>query len=55
MAIADDKRGGWRVEEQFISSIRDKEAITLMPFDVGVQYMEFTEAVTRSAQSGQAV
>ena len=29
--------------------------VTHTPFEVGVQYMEFTEAVTRSAQSGQAI
>ena len=52
--IADDKRGKWRVEQDFIESIRGAP-VTLTPFDVGVQYMEFTEAVTRSAQSGQAI
>ncbi len=45
----------WRVEEEFIGAIRGQESITHTPFDVGVHYMEWTEAVTRSAQSGQAV
>ena len=45
----------WRVEEEFISAIRGQEQITHTPFDVGLHYMEFTEAVTRSAQTGQAV
>ena len=53
--IAEGMRGGWRVEEQFINAIRGKEQVTHTPFDVGVQYMEFTEAVTRSAQTGQAI
>jgi predicted dehydrogenase len=53
--IAPEKRGGWRVEEEFISAIRGSEPITRTPFDVGVQYMEWTEAVTRSAQTGQAI
>jgi predicted dehydrogenase len=53
--IADDKRGKWSVEEHFINSIRGNAPVTLTAFDVGVQYMEFTEAVTRSAQTGQAV
>ena len=53
--IPDDKRGKWQVEEQFVNSVRDNAPVTHTPFDVGVQYMEFTEAVTRSAQSGQAV
>lgn len=48
-------RGKWRVEEEFINAIRGVEAVTHTPFDIGVQYMEFTEAVTRSAQTGQAV
>ncbi len=53
--IPDEKRGKWRVEEEFIEAIRGNAPVTLTPFDIGVQYMEFTEAVTRSAQSGQAV
>ena len=53
--IPDEKRGKWQVEEQFIEAIRGNAPVTLTPFDVGVQYMEFTEAVTRSAQSGQTV
>ena len=55
LPIADNKRGKWRVEEQFVNAIRGQETITHTPFDVGVQYMEFTEAVTRSAQSGRAI
>ena len=45
----------WRVEEEFISAIRGQEPVTHTPFDVGLHYMEFTEAVTRSAQTGQAI
>ena len=36
-------------------AIRGEEQITRTPFDVGVQYMEFTEAVARSSQTGQAI
>ena len=32
-----------------------QERITRTSFDVGLHYMEFTEAVTRSAQSGKVV
>jgi len=53
--IPAEKRGKWRVEEQFINAIRGKEKVTLSPFEVGVRYMEFTEAVYRSSQTGQAV
>ena len=53
--IPDEKRGKWQVEADFIDSIRGTAPVTHTPFDVGVQYMEFTEAVTRSAQTGQTV
>ncbi len=53
--IPSDKQGAWRVEEEFINAIRGKEQVTLTPFEVGVQYMEFTEAVARSAETGRAV
>ena len=53
--IPPEKQAGWRVEEEFINAIRGKEKVTRTPFEVGVQYMEFTESVTRSAQTGKAV
>ena len=53
--IPSEKQGKWRVEEEFINAIRGKEEVTRTPFEVGVQYMEFTEAVTRSAQTGKAI
>lgn len=34
---------------------RGHEAVRLTDFATGVRYMDFTEAVTRSAQSGRAV
>ncbi len=46
---------GWRVEEEFVRAVRGQEPVTRTPFHVGVHYMEWTEAVTRSAQSGQAI
>ena len=45
----------WHVEEEFIDSIREGTPVARTPFDVGVHYMEFSEAVTRSAQTGQAI
>ena len=45
----------WRVEEEFCSAIRGQEKITRTPFEVGVHYMEFTEAVTHSFQLGETV
>lgn len=53
--ILENEIGGWRVEEEFINAIRGIETISHSPFDVGVKYMEFTEAVTRSLQSRQTV
>ena len=45
----------YRVEEEFINAIRGVEEITMATFATGVHYMEWTEAVYRSSQSGQAV
>ena len=55
MLISAEKRGGWRVEEEFISAIRGLEPVTHTNFEDGVRYMEFTEAVVRSSQSGETV
>ena len=51
----EEGRAYWRVEEEFCNTIRGQEKITRTPFEVGLHYMEFTEAVTRSAQTGQTV
>jgi predicted dehydrogenase len=53
--IAPEKEGRWRVEEEFVGAIRGQEVIRFTDFATGVQYMEFTEAVSRSASSGQLV
>jgi predicted dehydrogenase len=55
ISIAPEKAGGWRVEEEFVGAIRGQEAIRFTSFTDGVKYMEFTEAVHRSAASGQLV
>jgi predicted dehydrogenase len=44
-----------RVEEEFINAIRGIEPVTQNTFEIGVQYMEWTEAVYRSAESGRSV
>jgi predicted dehydrogenase len=49
------KRGGWRVEEEFINAIRGKERVTHTDFFTGVKYMEWTTAVSRSVRDGRAV
>jgi predicted dehydrogenase len=53
--IPAERRIGWRVEEEFVNAIRGREKVTRTNFEDGVRYMEFTDAVTKSAQSGQAV
>jgi predicted dehydrogenase len=45
----------YRVEEQFTNAIRGTEQVTMVAFETGVHYMEWTEAVHRSSQTGQAV
>jgi predicted dehydrogenase len=50
-----EKQYFWRVEAEFISAIRGEELVTHTPFSVGVHYMEWTEAVSRSAQTGRAI
>jgi predicted dehydrogenase len=44
-----------RIEEEFINAIRGIEPVTQNTFEIGVRYMEWTEAVHRSAESGRAV
>ncbi len=52
--IPAERRIGWRVEEEFVNAIRGREKITRTTFEDGVRYMEFTDAVARSAASGRA-
>jgi predicted dehydrogenase len=55
IAIPAEKAGKWRVEEEFVGAIRSQEKIQLTTFADGVKYMEFTEAVHRSAESGRVI
>jgi predicted dehydrogenase len=50
-----EKEGRWQVEEDFVSAIRHATPIRFTDFATGVAYVEFTEAVARSAQRGAAV
>jgi predicted dehydrogenase len=49
------QRVGWRVEQEFVNAVRGHEKVTHTNFEDGVRYMEFTDAVARSAASGQTV
>ena len=53
--IPAERRIGWRVEKEFVGAIRGAEKVSRTTFEDGVRYMEFTEAVARSAASGEAV
>lgn len=53
--IPAEKEYSWRVEEEFIAAIRGEEKIEFTDFAAGVKYMEFTEAVARSDEQGQAI
>jgi len=55
IVIPAERRIGWRVEEEFVNAVRGKEKVARTNFEDGVRYMEFTEAVARSAARGQAV
>src|SRR5256885_14719897 len=47
--IPAERRIGWRVEGEFVNAIRGLEEGSRTTFEDGVRYMEFTEAVWRSA------
>ncbi|HEY4301379.1 MAG TPA: Gfo/Idh/MocA family oxidoreductase [Candidatus Didemnitutus sp.] len=48
------RRGAWRVEADFVASIRDRKPVTLTNFSTGVRYMRFTEAVWESWNNDRA-
>ncbi len=43
--------GSWRVEADFVDSIRNGMPVTLTSFEDGLAYMRFTDAVARSIES----
>jgi len=53
--VPTEKRGGWRVEEEFINAIRGTEAITRSNFTDSLKYMVFTDAIQESWQTGKRV
>jgi predicted dehydrogenase len=55
ISIPKEKARGWQVEADFVDSIRLGTPVQLTNFETGVAYMEFTEAVARSARLGVAV
>jgi predicted dehydrogenase len=55
VAIPPEKRGKWRVEEEFINAINGEETVSHTSFMDGVKYMEWTDAVTEAFQTGKTV
>jgi len=53
IAIPADERGGWNVEADFVAAIREGRKIAFTSFAAGVRYMEFTDAVARSAATAR--
>jgi predicted dehydrogenase len=52
MIIPPSARRGWRVEQDFVDSIRTGVPVMLTNFEDGLNYMRFTEAVFRSQENG---
>ncbi len=55
ISIPPARARSWRVEADFVDSIRSGQPVTLTDFATGVAYMDFTEAVARSAAEETAV
>ena len=55
LEVEPGREGGWRVEEDFIDSIRDGAPVPHTSFADGVRYMEFTEAVRQSLVEGRRI
>lgn len=47
-----EKQGAWRVELDFIESIRSGKPVTLTSFEDGLAYMRVTDAVAQSIRQG---
>jgi len=52
VTIEPAKRGEWRVEADFVDSIREGKPVTLTDFASGVRYMAFTDAIWESWSRG---
>ena len=53
--VPPEKQGRWQVEADFVGAIRGQNSIGFTDFPTGLRYMEFTEAVSRSAAAECAV
>lgn len=55
LPIPPDQRREWTAEADFISAIRTGQRDVSPSFTEGIKYIEFTEAVYRSSETGQAI
>lgn len=55
IVVPPEQEMSWRVEAEFVGAIRKQEPVRWTDFATGVRYMEFTEAVARSAVSGRPI
>lgn len=55
LTVPPELQAGWRVESDFVESIRTGKPVTLTSFETGVRYMEFTEAALRASIQGQVI
>ena len=55
VAIPDEERWTWRVEADFVASIRDAGPVRLNDFTTGLRYMRFTDAVHEANATGRRV
>jgi predicted dehydrogenase len=44
-----------RVEEEFVNAVRGLEPVRMNTFEIGVQYMEWTQAIYMSAETRRAI
>lgn len=51
----EEESGCWNVEAEFIAAIRGEGKVEHTTFDDGMAYMQFTEAVARSAEEAEPV
>lgn len=55
VSVPGEKQARWRVEAEFVEAIRGGNPANLNDFATGLRYMEFTEAVARSARLAMPV
>jgi predicted dehydrogenase len=55
LIVPPEKQERWRVEAEFIGAIRGEEKVRLNDFETSLRYMEFTDAVARSAATNLPV